>query len=106
MEQFLDKKLLSDVDAFDDLCWSLIHRFCYFIDIAGPDISQDTFIAIVNDIATQKLVLFAIEEQEDLMLSKKDFLLKKIKTFCPYEYPTHAKDYKVYTAQTILDSAQ
>ncbi len=105
-EQFLDKKLLSDVDAFDDICWSLIHRFCYFIDISAEDISQETFIQIINDIHNEKLILFEIEEQENIMTSKKDYLLKKIKNYCPYVYPTATKEYKTYTAQTILDQAE
>lgn len=103
-DRFLDKKLLTDVDALDDICWSLIHRFCYFIDISAQDIKQEVFIKIVNDIETQKSILLAIEEQENIMTPKKEFLLKKIKTYCPYVYPAANKDYKVYTAQTILDS--
>ena len=105
-EQFLDKKLLSDIDAFDDICWSLIHRFCYFIDISADDISQETFIQIVNDIHNEKLILLQVEEQEDLIIHKKEFILKKIKNYCPYVYPTQNKEYKVYATQTILDSAQ
>lgn len=105
-ENFLDKKLLSDVDAFDDICWSLIHRFCYFIDVAAEDIPQETFIQIINDIHNEKLVLLQIEEQENVMTSKKDFILKKIKNYCPYVYPVANKEYKVYTTQTVLGSAQ
>ncbi len=105
-EYFLDKKLLSDVDAYDDICWSLIHRFCYFIDISAEEINQDTFIRIINDIHDEKLNLLQIEEQEDLIDSKKDFVLKKIKNYCPYVYPVPTKEYKVYATQTILDSAQ
>jgi len=105
-EQFLDKKLLSDIDALDDLCWTLIHRFCYFIDVSAQDIPQDVFIQIIKDIHNEKLIILAIEEQEDLILSKKDFLLKKIKMYCPYTYPTANKEYKVFSAQTIIDTAQ
>ena len=105
-EQFLDKKLLSDMDAFDDICWSLIHRFCYFIDVSADDISQETFIQIINDIHNEKLILLEVEEQEDLVTRKKDFILKKIKNYCPYVYPAPAKEYKVYATQTILDSAE
>ncbi|MGZ6251097.1 MAG: hypothetical protein ACXWL2_03650 [Candidatus Chromulinivorax sp.] len=105
-EQFLDKKLLTDINALDDLCWSLIHRFCYFIDIAAQDISQDVFRQIINDIYHEKLILLKLEEQEDLILSKKDFLLKKLHKYCPYT-PTAAKNnYKVLTTQTILDTAE
>lgn len=105
-EHFLHKKLLSDIDAFDDICWSLIHRFCYFLDLAGEEISQDAFIQIINDIHNEQLILLRVEEQEDVMTSKKDFLLKKIKNYCPYVYPAATKEYKVYTTQTILDSTQ
>ena len=105
-ELFLEKKLISDVDAFDDICWSLIHRFCYFIDVSAEDISQETFIQIINDMHNEKLVLLQIEEQESVMTTKKDFILKKIKNYCPYVYPTATKEYKIYTAQTVLDSAQ
>ena len=105
-EQFLDKKLLSDVDAFDDICWSLIHRFCYFIDVSSENISQEIFIQIINDIHTEKLILFEVEEQEDLIVHKKDFVLNKIKNYFPYVYPAPNKEYKVYATQTILDSAQ
>lgn len=77
---FLDKNLINDVDALDDLHWSLIHRFCYFLDIAHEDISQDIFIQIINDIQMQDFILFKIEEQETLILSKKDYVLRKITT--------------------------
>jgi hypothetical protein len=105
-ELFLSKKLLSDVDAFDDICWSLIHRFCYFMDVSSEDIPEEVFIKIINDIHTEKLVLFEIEEQEDLITRKKDFLLKKIKNFCTYTHPMKRKEYKVYSAQTIVERAQ
>lgn len=105
-ELFLEKKLISDVDAFDDICWSLVHRFCYFIDISAEDIPQEVFIQIVNDIHNENLILLRTEEQESVMTTKKDFILKKIKKYCPYVYPTATKEYKIYTAQTVLDSAQ
>ena len=105
-ENFLDKNLISDIDAFDDLCWSLIRRFCYFIDIAVEDIPQEMFIQIINDIHREDLILFQIEEQEDLITNKKDFLLKKIKNYCPYVYQTARKEYKVHTAEAVLDSVE
>lgn len=78
---FLTKKLINDADALDDIYWSLIHRFCYFIEISHDDISEEIFKQIVSDIYTQDLLLFAIEEQENLITSKKDFLLRKIKNY-------------------------
>lgn len=103
-EQFLHKKLISDLDALDDIYWSLVHRFCYFIDLCGQEISQQDLIRIIDDIATQRFVLFAVCEQEHGILTKKQFLIKKIKHYSSYEYQIDQHKYKIYTAQTILDS--
>jgi hypothetical protein len=85
-DYFLRKKLLTDVDALDDLYWSLIYRFTYFLDIAHEHISEETLIQIVQEIHTEKLLLFMIEEQEDVITTKKEFLLQKIKNYTPYTY--------------------
>ena len=89
---FLNKKLITDTDALDDIYWSLIHRFCYYLDIANADISQEKFIAIINDIHTQDLILLQIEEQEEGITNKKDYLLRKIKNYCPYVYNSAPRD--------------
>ncbi|MBP6869258.1 hypothetical protein KBC04_00005 [Candidatus Babeliales bacterium] len=105
-EMFLDRKLLSDVDALDDICWSLLHRFAYFIEVSADEIPEDVFVKIVHDIYNEKLILLAIDEQEELITGKKDFLLKKIKLYCPQALPKSAKEYKIFAAQTVLESAQ
>jgi len=89
---FLDKNLITDVDALDDIYWSLIHRFCYFLDIAQTDISQEIFITIINDIHTQDLALLQIEEQEEGIINKKNYLLRKIKNYCSYIYKATTGD--------------
>lgn len=103
-ELFLDKKLLSDVDALDDICWSLIHRFCYFMELSADDMAQEDLIKIIHDIHEEKLLLLQIEEQEDLMSNKKEYLLKKIKNYCPYVYTPSTKEYKIYTTKAIFDA--
>lgn len=105
-EMFLDKKLLSDVDDLDDLCWSLIHRFVYFIEVSADEIPQEAFIQIVQDIYNEKLILLAIDEQEELITSKKEYLLKKIKIYCPQALPKPTKEYKIFAAQNIIDFVQ
>lgn len=104
-EQFLDKKLISDIDALDDICWSLIHRFVYYLEISAADIKPEVFVQIVQDIYHEKLLLLEISEQEDLITNKKEYLLKKIKSLCPQALP-ESKDYKVYASQRILDVAE
>lgn len=102
-QSFLQKNLITDSDALDDVCWSLIHRFVYFIDISADEISQDVFTKIVHDIYNTKLILLEIDEQEDLMTNKKDYLLQKIKIYCPQALPRSNKEYKIFTAQNIVD---
>lgn len=50
--------------------WSLVYRFCYFIETAGEHLSPATYTAIKHDIAEKKCALFSLEEQEELLLSK------------------------------------
>jgi len=103
---FLEKKLINGTDALDDIYWSLIHRFCYFIDIAHEDISQEIFIRIINDIETQELMLLGIEEQEEFILSKKAYILRKIKNYCPYVYGSFTTNTHKDNTNTTPDCRQ
>lgn len=70
--------LISDIESFDDICWSLIHRFCYFLTLAHDDISDNVITQIIDDVQKKQLALLMVEEQEDYILSKKEWLLQKL----------------------------
>ncbi|HXW86518.1 MAG TPA: hypothetical protein VEK38_04220 [Candidatus Bathyarchaeia archaeon] len=66
----LDDNILEDVNELDDLYWSLIHRYCFFLDVIGPDLSTDFYERVKNDIATQQLLLLELEEQDSFLETK------------------------------------
>ena len=78
--QYYKLHLISDIESFDDICWSLIHRFCYFLTLAQDDISENVLTQIIDDVQKKELALLMVEEQEDFILSKKQWLLERLNT--------------------------
>lgn len=77
----LDQDVLCNQDALDDLCWSLIHRFSYFVELSCDSLSKNFYAQVLHDIQTKPLILLALEEQEDLMTSKKSHLISKMQLY-------------------------
>jgi len=76
----LENSVLCDANALDDMCWSIIHRYCYFVDLSKDILSKDFYSQVLYDLQTKPLLLTALEEQEQLMINKKDHLICKLKT--------------------------
>ncbi|MBP9764916.1 hypothetical protein KBD08_01110 [Candidatus Babeliales bacterium] len=74
----LDNKMFCNQNDLDDMCWSLIHRFCYFVELSAHNLSKDFYAQVLHDLQTKPLKLVALEEQEDLMTKKKDHLIQKM----------------------------
>jgi hypothetical protein len=67
----LDQNVLCNSEDLDDLCWSLVHRFCYFVELSHDSLSKDFFSKVAHDVKTNKnLTLIARPEREDLMVPK------------------------------------
>lgn len=75
----LENGIICDTNALDDMCWSIIHRFCYFVDLSKESLSKDFYTQILDDLQTKPLLLVALEEQEDLMTKKREHMICKIK---------------------------
>lgn len=86
-QQCLEKKVLTNQDSFDDVCWSLVHRFCYFLELSASTLSRDFYDSVLNDLKTKPLVLTSAEEQEDLMISKRSHLLARVEMYKNIAYP-------------------
>lgn len=80
LEVLMEHNIIDDANDLDDLFWNLIHRFCYFIDIAHESLPIKFFETIKNDIAHEQLLLIELEEQESLITSKRDHLLHIIRS--------------------------
>ncbi len=76
IDKLHEAKIILDLDDVDDLVWSLIHRFNYFIDQLGSYLSPDVYELMKEDILGDRIPLLALEEQEPLIRSKKDFILR------------------------------
>ena len=76
--QCLEQSVLPNQDALDDVCWSLIHRFCYFIELAGDNFDSGFYEHVLHDLKTKPLILTALAEQEDLMTTKREHLVTRL----------------------------
>ena len=85
--QCLDEKILPGQDSFDDICWSLIHRFCYFIELSGSTLSRDFYDQVLLDLATKPLILTMAEEQEELIVGKRAHLKYHIQAAKDLTFP-------------------
>ena len=74
LEALLDNNIITDADDLDDLYWTLIHRYSYFLKIAGAQMPADVFVQIKEDMANQELSLLSLEEQEEYMTTKAQHL--------------------------------
>ena len=79
LEALMEHNIIDDANELDDLFWTLIHRFCFFLDVAHDLLPVKFFEAIKNDITTEQLLLVELEEQEALITSKRDHLLHVIR---------------------------
>lgn len=73
-----EHKIIDHIDDFDDLLWSLTHRFCYFLNISGSYLPVNFYEEIENDIASGTAFFLEIEEQDDGIKTKKEILLSEL----------------------------
>jgi hypothetical protein len=78
LEALMDINIINDSNDLDDLYWSLIHRFCFFLDVAGNQLPLSFYDKVKNDIATQQLLLLELEEQEPVLEPKAKWLMRAI----------------------------
>ena len=74
----LEKNIITDVDALDDLLWSLIHRYSFFIELTGSLLTPAFYEKVLHDLKSDKLIMSIVEEQDELLKPKALFLKEKI----------------------------
>ena len=75
LERLMEHNVIDDADDLDDLYWSLVHRLCYFIEIAGPELPFDFYEKIKTEVSAQQVIMFDLEEQEAALESKSQKLM-------------------------------
>jgi len=76
----MDHYVVDDDDDVNDLFWTLIHRFCFFLDITGSVLPAEFYENIKQDVAAQQLELLELEEQEHWLESKTSCLKRALLT--------------------------
>lgn len=70
LEALLQNNIITDIEILDELYWSLIHRFCYMLELGGAELTDECFEIMNNDLITQKFSLWNLEERETFITSK------------------------------------
>lgn len=76
----MDQKIIDDVNDVDELYWTLVHRYRYFLELNNSDLPLSFYHKIAGEISGQELLLFKLEEQEPFMQSKANCLLTTLAT--------------------------
>lgn len=76
LETLRNYGILNDTKSLNQLYWSLLYRFCYFIECAGSEIPLQTY-KLMNEEAPL-LMWLTLEEQEDFIMSKGERLKKAL----------------------------
>lgn len=74
IEQLHNNNIIPDVYFLDQLLWSLVYRFTYFLGLAGAELSQKCYQVIQEDLATQESALWSLPEQEAFITTKLAYL--------------------------------
>jgi len=92
IEKLLDQKILIDEDDVNDLCVSLVERYCLFLDINAAQFSIDCYKEIKQDVLAQNLYFLELDEQESFLEKKSQRMLRAL---CECEAKTRAAEYGI-----------
>ena len=86
LEDLLHANAISDMTVLDKHYWTLIHKFTYFLEIAGSELDHEAYLEIEKDLDQIKLSMFVLEEQEIFLTSKANYLKR-------FVFDGHAKSH-------------
>lgn len=70
------RNILTEMDDLDDMLWSLVHRFCYFLDVCGGLLPEGFFDEANQDLANRSVYFLEAAEQDEGIRTKKQFLVE------------------------------
>jgi hypothetical protein len=68
--------MLLDTEVLDELLWSLLYRFCYFLELAGNELSRECYLKIHRDLTSygEQIPFLLLKERETFITTKLDYL--------------------------------
>lgn len=73
-----ENSILDDVNDLDDLFWSLIIRYGFFLDLTASLLDPHFYEQIKHDINQEKLLLLELAEQDTFLETKNHYLQRTI----------------------------
>jgi len=70
--------IINHMDDLDDLLWSLVHRFCFFLDFAGSTLPLTFYDEIEQDLINKVVFFLEMKEQDEGITSKKEMLAESL----------------------------
>jgi hypothetical protein len=80
LDALVAARIIRDDSELNNLYWSLITRYCYFLDSVGSQISKETLTTIQQDIRERSHILIGLSEDEEVAMSKADRLQQSLLT--------------------------
>ncbi|HLJ30861.1 MAG TPA: hypothetical protein VKU36_00335 [Candidatus Babeliales bacterium] len=75
---FLEYNILDDTNDLDDLHWTLLNRYCYFIELTTGDMPAEFYQAVRSDMQRNDIVLFALQEQDYIVEPKRSYMQRTL----------------------------
>lgn len=66
--------IIDHMDDLDDMLWSLVHRFCYFLDLTGSVLPLEVYEEIEHDLKNGLIFFLEAQEQDFGIKTKKETL--------------------------------
>lgn len=69
-----ENSILDDVNDLDDLFWSLIHRYSFFLELTGSMLQESFYTHVKHALRDENLLILTLQEQDDFVESKAHYL--------------------------------
>jgi len=73
-EKLAQAGILRNSQTVDELYWTLITSFCYFLELSGTELTQEFYQTAKQDIATEQELLWSLAEHDAFITPKKQYL--------------------------------
>lgn len=70
LELLYESHIVGDLDTLNDLIWSLVYRFCYFIELSGSALPLTCYTEMQTELAAGAVDFLNYQEQDDLIRPK------------------------------------
>lgn len=71
LEKLMINNIIPDIETLNENYWSLIQRYCYFLELFAILLKIETIESIAREVKDKNLPLWTLEEQESLTINKK-----------------------------------